>query len=105
MKNIIRRSLLLLIIPGILFSKSITATSMSKLSSELKALVVERSPERSNAPLLQFSKAYTEQGVDGEVLYPVTIRSSDIESVKAAGIKPTRTMQVFQLLVSVMNNY
>ncbi|NQV16181.1 S8 family serine peptidase [bacterium] len=86
MKRTICKSLLLLIIPGILFSRDITATSMAKLSPDLQALVAEKSPENAHLTDVRFSRAQTVVGPLREVLYPVTIRSTDIEAVKAAGI-------------------
>ncbi|MEA3287499.1 MAG: S8 family serine peptidase, partial [Candidatus Marinimicrobia bacterium] len=78
---------LLLIIPGILLSKSMSLSSMQKLSPDLQALVAEKDPENAHLTDTRFSKAQTVTGPQQEVLYPVTIRSTDIERVKAAGIK------------------
>ncbi|MBT4993702.1 MAG: S8 family serine peptidase, partial [Candidatus Marinimicrobia bacterium] len=87
MHKTIYKSLLLLMIPGILFSKSITGTSMAKLSPDLQRVIEEKSSK--DIQLLEVSpfKARTVKGPTQEVLYPVTIRSTDIEAVKAAGIK------------------
>ncbi len=86
MNSTICKSIFLLMIPGMLFSKSITATSMAKLSPELQGLVAQKSPENAYLTEMQVSRVQIEQGPIGEVLYPVTIRSTDIEAVKAAGI-------------------
>jgi len=87
MNNPIYKSLLVLLIPGILFSKGITATSMAKLSPDLQAVVAKKSPENAHLTEMRFSIPQTVSGPQKEVLYPVTIRSTDIEAVKAAGIK------------------
>ena len=87
MKNIIIKSLLLLIIPGILFSKSISEASMAKLSADLRSVFVEKSSKDIHIMDTPLSRIRTVKGPTQEVLYPVTIRSTDIEAVKAAGIK------------------
>lgn len=86
MYNAITKYLILLIIPGILFSEGLTPASMTKLSPDLQALVAEMNPENAHLTEMRFSKAQTVSGPLRETLYPVTIRSTDIESVKAAGI-------------------
>ncbi|NQT63820.1 MAG: S8 family serine peptidase [Candidatus Marinimicrobia bacterium] len=86
MHKTICKSLLLLMIPGILFSNEMTATSLAKLSPNLQTLVVEKTSE---APLeldKHFSSVQIESGRMGEIVYPVTIKSTNIEAVKAAGI-------------------
>jgi len=87
MKSTLSKSIFLLMIPGMIFSKGITATSMSKLSPDLKALVAETSPENAHLTEMRFTRARTETNSLREVIYPVTIRSTDIESVKLAGIE------------------
>lgn len=87
MKKSIYSSILLLIIPGILFSRDITASSMAKLSPDLQALVAETNPENAHLTELHFPNVQTEEGSLREILYPVTIRSINIEAVKAAGIQ------------------
>ena len=87
MNNSIYKSLLVLLIPGILFSKSMTATSMAKLSPDLQNVFIEKSSrdiQIIDTPLLGVR---TVRGRSEEVLYPVTISSTDIEAVKAAGIQ------------------
>jgi len=81
------KSMLLLIIPGILFSRGITATSMAKLAPDLQALVAEINPENAHLTSVRFSRVQTVSGPMRETLYPVTIRSTDIDQVKAAGIQ------------------
>ncbi len=78
---------LLLLIPGFLFSRELTATSMAKLSPDLQALVAEMSPENAALTQNRYSKVQTVSSTMRETLYPVTIRSEHIESVKSAGIK------------------
>ena len=78
---------MLLLIPGILFSKSLSEKSMATLSADLRAAVSETTSEFNKIDQPIFSKVQTEQSPEGEVLYPVTIRSADIEAVKTAGIK------------------
>ncbi|NQV41009.1 MAG: S8 family serine peptidase [Candidatus Marinimicrobia bacterium] len=87
MNNPIYKSLLVLLIPGILFSKSIEGTSMAKLSPELQNVIGKRSSKDIQLVDTPLSRARTVKGPSEEVLYPVTIRSTDIEAVKAAGIQ------------------
>ncbi len=87
MNNPIYKILLVLLIPGILFSKNIPATSMSKLSPDLKSVFEEKSSKNIQVINTPLSTVRTVTGALQEVLYPVTIRSTDIEAVKAAGIK------------------
>ncbi len=87
MNKSIRKSIFLLIIPGMLFSRNITATSMAKLSPDLQALVAEASPENAHMTKVRYSRAQTVSGPLQETLYPVTIRSKEIDQVKAAGIQ------------------
>ena len=87
MNTSISKLLILLIIPGILFSKNITATSMSKLSPDLQAVVAKKSPENAHLTEMRISTPRTITRAENKILFPVTIRSTDIEAVKAAGIK------------------
>ena len=87
MHKTIYKSLLLLMIPGILFSKSLTGTSMAKLSPDLQRVIEDKSSKGIQIIDTPLSRVRTVKGSSEEVLYPVTIRSTDIEAVKAAGIK------------------
>ncbi|NQV50834.1 MAG: S8 family serine peptidase [Candidatus Marinimicrobia bacterium] len=87
MNKSICKSIFLLIIPGLLLSRNITATSMAKLSPDLQALVAEASPENAHLTKVRYSRAQTVSGPLRETLYPVTIRSKEIDQVKAAGIQ------------------
>jgi len=86
MHKTLSRTLLLLILPGFLFSREISAISMSKLSPDLQAEVAKNSPENAHLTEVRVSKVHTVENALRETLYPVTIRWTDIEPVKAAGI-------------------
>jgi len=86
----IHKSIFLLMIPGILFSRDISSTSMQKLSADLQRVISEKTTKTARDIQIidtPFSKVQTVKGPSQEVLYPVTIRSTDIEAVKAAGIQ------------------
>ncbi len=87
MTNPLSKITLLIILPGLLFAKSISAISMNRLSPDLQALVAEVNPENAHLTEVRFSRAQTVEGPLRETLYPVTIRSTDMEQVKAAGIR------------------
>ncbi|MBT4252907.1 MAG: hypothetical protein HN932_08475, partial [Candidatus Marinimicrobia bacterium] len=87
MNKSIYKSLLVLLIPGILFSEGITATSLAKLSPDLQNVFKETSSRDIQIIESPLSRVQTAKGPLQELLYPVTIRSTDIEAVKAAGIQ------------------
>ena len=74
-------------IPGILFSENIYDLTTSKLSPDLQNVISEKSLRDNQLIDVPSSRVQTVKGPLQEVLYPVTIRSTDIEAVKAAGIK------------------
>jgi len=89
-KNPISKFIFILMIPGMLFPGDISSTSMQKLSADLQMVISENTTKTTNDIQIidtPFSRVQTVKGSSQEVLYPVTIRSTDIEAVKAAGIK------------------
>jgi hypothetical protein len=86
MKSHICKSIFLLMIPGLLFSLDIPNETPSKLSPDLRRILEDKSTRDIQIIDSPLSKVRTVHGPSEEVLYPVTIRSTDIETVKAAGI-------------------
>ena len=87
MKKISIAFIMFVVLGGLLLAGTLTRSSMTKLSPELQALVAEKSPEDARLTEMRFSRVRTVTNARAETLYPVTIRSSDMEAVKAAGIK------------------
>ncbi len=80
------KSLLLLMVPGILFSRNISNSPTQKLSPELQNIITEKKSKDIQVIDVPLSRVQTELGPMGEVLYPVTIKSANIEMVKSIGI-------------------
>ncbi|MBT4034964.1 MAG: S8 family serine peptidase [Candidatus Marinimicrobia bacterium] len=87
MNNTICKTIFLLMIPAILFSENIYNPATSKLSFNLQKVVEEQSSREFQFSEASPLKARTVKGPSQEVLYPVTIRSTDIEAIKVAGIR------------------
>lgn len=82
-------------IPLLGFSESVTPTTLNKLSADLRTAVSEPSLLKSDLVTPRFSNVQTVTSRQGETLYPVTIKASDIEAVKAAGIKTNSDFSTF----------
>jgi len=79
--------LLIMSFPAFLFAETMSEASMEKLSPDLQALVIEKNLEYGFLTDNRNTQVQTVTGTQREVLYPVTFRSTDLEQVKAQGIK------------------
>ena len=68
-------------------AKSLSPAAISKLAPQLQALVADLSPENAAVTEMRSPRVQTVTNELRETLYPVTVRSSQITAVKAAGIQ------------------
>jgi hypothetical protein len=86
--NFIIHCLLMLSIGGsMVLARDLDATAMAKLSPDLQALLADQEPRYAQLTENRFSRIRSVVGPERETLYPVTIRTTDVEAVKAAGIQ------------------
>jgi len=86
--NFIIRCLLMLSMGGsMVLARDLDVVAMAKLSPDLQALLADQEPQYAQLTENRFSRIRSVVGPERETLYPVTIRTADVEAVKAAGIK------------------